>query len=230
MGNSSPPEWAVAAALHLYRRLAIPPPVAATCLSLTTITGILGALLAAVLFGGLGNPGFGGPWPLLGLSAALITASTPRLLYPSLNWVLKLVGRPPIEVRLRATHIVAVVLALALAAGLYGAGFGCLTYAFVPTAPAGIGQLIGLFAFAQIAGFLAFFAPAGIGVREGVLMVGLSPLVGSGPAIVVAAACRLWQTAMELAMTLVGLAMLRSLRLAPGRFPSQENPSPQPSD
>jgi uncharacterized membrane protein YbhN (UPF0104 family) len=75
--------------------------------------------------------------------------------------------------------------------------------------PAGLPSLIAIFNAAQIIGFLALFAPAGIGVREGVLSVGLQPLVGPGPAIVITGVCRLWQTAIELLLAGVGWWALR---------------------
>jgi uncharacterized membrane protein YbhN (UPF0104 family) len=41
----------------------------------------------------------------------------------------------------------------------------------------------GLFALAPVAGFLALAAPAGVGVREAVLAVGLLPLLGAPGAL-----------------------------------------------
>ena len=67
-------------------------------------------------------------------------------------------------------------------------------------------QIGSLFVFAQIVGLVAVFAPAGLGVREGVLIMGLAPLVGPGSAIVISGACRVWQTLIELVMT--GLAWI----------------------
>jgi len=45
---------------------------------------------------------------------------------------------------------------------------------------------VGLFSLAPIIGFLALAAPGGIGVREAVLAIGLSPAIGSAPALAVA--------------------------------------------
>ena len=62
---------------------------------------------------------------------------------------------------------------------------------------------------AQVAGFVALFAPAGIGVCEGVLIIGLQGMMGTGPAIVVTVVTRLWQTALDLTMAGAGAAGLR---------------------
>lgn len=48
----------------------------------------------------------------------------------------------------------------------------------------------GLFVLAPIAGFLALATPSGIGVREAILSMGLSPLVGPGPALAAAIVSR----------------------------------------
>lgn len=55
--------------------------------------------------------------------------------------------------------------------------------------PAALGSA-GLFVLAPIAGFLALAAPAGLGVREAVLSVGLAPSVGSTAAVAAAVLSR----------------------------------------
>jgi uncharacterized membrane protein YbhN (UPF0104 family) len=61
-----------------------------------------------------------------------------------------------------------------------------------------------LFALAWCAGFLALPVPAGIGVREAVLVAGLSPVLGSGAALLLAGASRAWSTLLDVATSLVG--------------------------
>ncbi|MDX1673394.1 MAG: lysylphosphatidylglycerol synthase domain-containing protein [Longimicrobiales bacterium] len=58
--------------------------------------------------------------------------------------------------------------------------------------------LTGIYAFAFIAGYVAFVAPAGIGVREATMASLLRPLIPSGAAAIVAIAARLWTIAAEL--------------------------------
>jgi uncharacterized membrane protein YbhN (UPF0104 family) len=92
---------------------------------------------------------------------------------------------------------------------LYGTGFFCLTRSFSDVPWTTVPQIVGLFAFAQIAGFVALFAPAGIGVREAAFLAGLTPVVGAGPAIAITGVCRLWQTVLDLVMALIGWRMVR---------------------
>jgi hypothetical protein len=59
--------------------------------------------------------------------------------------------------------------------------------------------LASAFAAAYVLGYAAFFAPAGIGVREGFLVFFLSPHVGPPAAGAVSVVSRLWTTVVELA-------------------------------
>ncbi len=62
---------------------------------------------------------------------------------------------------------------------------------------------------AMQAGVLAFFAPAGLGVTEGVYMVILSPVSGAELAILVALVSRLWSTALDFLLALTGITVRR---------------------
>lgn len=54
------------------------------------------------------------------------------------------------------------------------------------------------FAAAYVAGYIAIFAPAGAGIREGILVVLLQPIMAREDALVLAIVARLWTTAIEL--------------------------------
>lgn len=64
------------------------------------------------------------------------------------------------------------------------------------------------FAAAYFAGYISFL-PAGIGVREGSLVFLLTPLLGPGPSVVLAALQRVWITVAELAAAAGGAWLLR---------------------
>jgi len=69
------------------------------------------------------------------------------------------------------------------------------------------------FAAAYVGGYLALFAPAGLGVREGLLAAFLAPVLPPEAALAVAVAARLWATGVEV----VPAAALASRVLGPGR-------------
>lgn len=66
------------------------------------------------------------------------------------------------------------------------------------------------FAAAYLLGYLALFAPAGLGVREGFLVAFLGSSVGPGPALTLAAAQRIWMTVAELLGAAVAWPALRT--------------------
>jgi uncharacterized membrane protein YbhN (UPF0104 family) len=53
------------------------------------------------------------------------------------------------------------------------------------------------FAASYVGGYLALFAPAGIGVREGLLVAFLAPVMEAEPALALAVVTRIWSTAVE---------------------------------
>ena len=75
------------------------------------------------------------------------------------------------------------------------------------------------FAAAYVAGYVAIFAPAGAGIREGVLVVLLQPIMAREAAVLLAVVARLWTTGVELIPA--GL-------LALGGRPSRENEEAPP--
>ena len=64
---------------------------------------------------------------------------------------------------------------------------------------------------ASIAGFVAFFAPAGLGVQEGLLMLILAPVIGPAGAALAAVLMRLVQTLADVILALAGYVIWRCL-------------------
>jgi uncharacterized membrane protein YbhN (UPF0104 family) len=79
--------------------------------------------------------------------------------------------------------------------GAYGAAFVLLLMGL--GFPGGFMELAPPFAAAYVLGYIAVFAPAGIGIREGFLIAFLRPELGAG-AVGVAVLARVWMTAVEL--------------------------------
>jgi hypothetical protein len=69
--------------------------------------------------------------------------------------------------------------------------------------------VVAAYAAAYAVGFLALLTPAGLGVREGVLVVALAPVLPAGPALVVALVSRLWMMLVELAGAAVAHLLAR---------------------
>lgn len=61
-------------------------------------------------------------------------------------------------------------------------------------------RAVGAVAVGNLAGAVAFFAPGGLGVREATVALGLTPLMGAGPAVSLAIAIRIIELGSELAV------------------------------
>lgn len=110
---------------------------------------------------------------------------------------LGLPGRPGI---LRAVSLVALYL---LAHLVPGAGMYMALAQFMPNEEPTLLYVISLLASANVAGMLAVFAPAGLGVREAVLVAGLTPFTGVANAISIAAVLRILSMIADLVFVLI---------------------------
>ena len=94
-----------------------------------------------------------------------------------------------------------------------GLAFAALVASLYPLAAGDVPLVVAAYAAAYAAGFLALLTPAGLGVRDGVLVVALAPVLPAGPALVVALVSRVWMMLVELAGA--GVAHLAARRRTP---------------
>lgn len=87
-----------------------------------------------------------------------------------------------------------------------GAGFYMLACSIYPVPASQFLYVAGIFGLSCIIGILAVFAPSGIGVREGIMLVGLGLVMPEEYAMIISIVSRLWMTLAELA--LIGIAWL----------------------
>lgn len=153
-------------------------------------TGIAIALIAPLPLQqyGIGMPptGSSDTWHqllrLLGTSAICI------LLIPSANIIasrMRVVNNPQFT---EAAKILVLYLCAHVVAGL---GLYLALRDVLPHNVPGLVYIISLLAAANVAGIIAFFAPAGLGVREAVLVVGLAPYMPASDALGLAALLRI---------------------------------------
>jgi len=79
----------------------------------------------------------------------------------------------------------------------YGVAFWLFARGTLPAAPLTIGESIGVFTASYVAGVIAPFAPGGLGVREGVMVLALRDRTGLATALALAAVARLGMTIAE---------------------------------
>lgn len=194
--------WPVVAQVDLARDFAVPPRASAAAFALfmwvhlATGVGVGAVALAA-------SGGLPGAAALVALPVALTLL--PGVLRRVLSWVLRLLRRAPLDAMPGSGHLLAAVSWALVMWAAWGLHLHWLL--------GGAGQRVsllhstGVFAAAWSAGFVVVPAPAGIGVREAVLVALLAPSgATAGAALAIAAVSRLLLTLADLIWGVVGLA------------------------
>jgi hypothetical protein len=208
--------WQVAGMAVLAQRAGVPAIGAITASALAQISFLLtGALFLAVLmpvlFGiGPALAAAGGCAALLGglfWSAGTESGARTRRwlgkrLGPRVATALEAVGR------MRARDAGVWLIGYGASWILLGGAYALFTIAFVPAAATEVRHLAGTMAAGYLSGYLAIFAPAGVGIREGVMGLLLARVVPGPAAIVISVASRIWFTATEL-VVLAAIPFLR---------------------
>lgn len=190
--------WQIAGLAYLAREEGVPAGTATCAAVLGQAFSLAGATLVGtgVLLRGGGSEGLGKGWPALALLAVLLAAASPGILKGVLRLWFRLAKQevpsgfaPDAAFGIRWM-------------GLYAIGWliqGTAFWILVRSLGMGLTLLEGVPSFpaAYVAGYLALFSPAGVGIREGMLVVFLGPILGAGAAVA-ALVARLWSTLAEL--------------------------------
>jgi hypothetical protein len=134
------------------------------------------------------------------------------------NAALVRIGRDPLPLRLTTGQLLRLLGVSLTAWVFFCAGFTALAGAILPpfavSFRAAVPHLVAAYPIAFVLGFLSLLTPGGLGVREGILFLLLSPIIGGDNAIVIAIAMRLWELALEGALSggAFSLPWLRRLR------------------
>lgn len=203
----------VIGAVWLLGREGVPAPAATTAVLVKTGVVTLVSLIVAAPVTLMLEVRQGFPaalWITLGLIAIFALCLHPRVFRGVADRVLRRLGRPPLQRFPRAADYAG---AIACAAGQWVmTGLALLLAArVVADVPfADVLLYVPAASLAAALGFVAVFAPAGLGVQEGVLLLVLSPTLGAGPAALVAVLMRLLQTISDVTAALAGMAILRA--------------------
>lgn len=203
--------WTVVGALWIFEQIRIPRVIAIAYIGLSTGLGLASAAVLGVGFVILGSSRGNALWIPALMGAGLAFLVHPAVFYPALNWALRIFGREEVKTRV-STRVIALLLGINLLVLLsLGMGFACIVKSMCHDSVS-VEYCISLFIFSQIAGFLALFAPGGIGVREGIVIAGLAPITGPGPAVLVSVISRVWLTLLEVVMAGIGWVGLVRMR------------------
>ena len=201
--------WSMVWAMAAYGTVGVAWPTALSCLVVLTLLNVISAMLVSV---GLGSTVFNFPWYAQIVAFLFLILLEPRVFRYGVNLALRIPKKEPVANTLNLKKI-GKLLFLNITYWLsFGLGYWALARSLFPNLEFSVEHLVAAQAGAFLMALLAFFAPAGLGVREGILTGLLTPIAGIGPAIVLAGAQRLWQISLELPCAAVGLYFLRKLK------------------
>jgi glycosyltransferase 2 family protein len=207
--------WPVLAQMELASAHKVPRIRSATASALLILFVLLTGLLAALAtlpFVARSTPYH---WVFLGVPILLVCLY-PRLLNRILGLLLRLARRPALDHPL-AGRVLARAVAWSLASWVcYGLQIWVLVTRLGASYGTGALLAIGSFAFAWCAGFVIVFAPAGVGVREVLLVATLGPVIGVGNATAVALISRVLTIVVDLLAAGTAIAYSRYFLARPG--------------
>ena len=174
------------------------------------LVNLLAACLVVIL---AGSRQLAGPAFTVGVVFFFVAVAAAPWLLPRLARVAqRITGREIPEPRIPPLAIVLAIAGCSLAWNLYGIAFRELAVALFG-APAGpTSAYTAVFTLSYLTGYLAIFAPGGIGVREGVLtkLLLATGLAGGAVAVTLVVVSRLWLSVLEAAPGLVLLVLRHS--------------------
>ncbi len=143
-------------------------------------------------------------------AAMILTLNALLVLYPKLfekplNALFRMMRRPEVKLEIDKALAIKLYVAYFLAWSLYGFSFWLFLNGILSQSVALL-PMMGLFILAYQIGYLALFAPGGVGPREVVLQVLLTPFFGPSVAVAIAIAARIWSIVAE---AIAALAALR---------------------
>ena len=206
--------WAFLLQMELAKRAGVPRAIgfagALITVGIATATSLVVGLLglpALLAYGGIM------PWLVLALAPIAIVCALPPVLSRLLALVFRVLRRQRLTRQLGWSDTGRVALWSVTAWFLFGTHLALLAGGVTGPGLDGWVRSIGAFALAMTAGLIAVVAPSGIGVREGVMVAGLSVYMPVGVALGLALTSRLIFTVADiLAASVAALSGVRLLR------------------
>ncbi len=142
------------------------------------------------------------------LTIIFVIALHPFFAGKIINFVSRMLKRPSVDLKYSYFSMLFLTLLYGIAWIIYGIGFFFLINSFYPVSINKLIDLTGVFAISWNLGFIALFAPAGLGVREGILTLLLALYFPKPVAIIISLLSRLWITVAEIIFAFVSLRFL----------------------
>ncbi len=192
--------WQFLGWFYLAQREGISKVIAGTSIVLCqALSALAGALLAAAAFAAAGSQDVVRQLvPILLILPVALIVLQPRVIGAVLNFGLTRIGRQPIDLNLSFRDLVAIFVFYLFSYLLWGAALFAFTNALTPLPLTYFAPFLGVFPAAYALGLIAPFAPAGLGVREGVLTALISFFIPLPIATIIALLTRPWMMIVEI--------------------------------
>jgi len=209
--------WQIGAMSAMSRELGVSPIAASGSAILGTLVNVIAGFVIALVSGRAllerTRPGWGNVATLIvaiaGVSLLLAPLIVPRLA----PIAARLTGRP-LQTTLPVRAVVYSLVGNLIAWLIYGAAFRLFVLGILGTSTGGYLEYLAAYTISYLFGYLAFFAPAGLGVREEVMMriLAVAGLATVPQAALVTVSSRIWLTILEVTPGILFWAHHRSRR------------------
>ncbi len=123
----------------------------------------------------------------------------------TLNWVLKILKRDPVEYKPDIKNRVAIFVWYLITWTRFGLAFFYFLEALLDNSTLPLNYAVGTYIAAYILGYISFLSPGGLGFREGVMTALLTPFLGVGVSVSISLIHRVWITCAEAIISLIAL-------------------------
>ena len=198
--------WAVAGMAYMAEKAGIPATAAATAAVFAQVYSLLSSFvffLIFLIFNVTYFSGYGFIWIAPVFFVIAVIFMFPRNLEPVLNYVLKKFGREPVRIGITPLAALKIITFYLLSWSFFGTAFWILITAVVGSGQVNLLFASGVWATAYAIGFLAFFVPGGLGVREGIMGLFFMNVLPVSVSIVIAGFSRLLVTIIEIICVII---------------------------
>lgn len=190
----------LAARVPAYEREGVPARKVAVCFLLENVCTLLGAgflFLVSLLF--FPNDVLTEYMPAVILFIVLFFVMIhPKIMNFFLRLMGKLIKKNDMELPFSYLQMIRIVLLFIGNWLIVGTGFYLLASSIYPLPFSQLLYVGGVYGLSAIIGIISIFAPSGIGVREGIMVLGLTLIMPSEYAVIIGVVSRLWATVAEL--------------------------------
>jgi uncharacterized membrane protein YbhN (UPF0104 family) len=135
---------------------------------------------------------------VLAMPVLAVIALDPRVFHRLANYALRRLGREPLPLSLPRSDVLALTAVAALSFGIAGVSVWAFAEAIHGVGAGDVPAAIGSYSVAFAASVLTVVLPGGLGAREGVMVLALSPVLPAVVGLAVAVAVRLLQVSVEI--------------------------------